>query len=170
MNDVGDGAVPLHLQFAEPLLQPLVEPVEVSLGLGNQPVEALDRLPLDLAIEQVGELPVLAIDQRVERDLHVPADRLDLVLTLARHLGQNGCNACSSRIRSTSLRSGQWPFSGTGVPAGAGTMPSRKIVGCRALIAPPVPISITNSRRWRVLPWPSLTEAAKASSWAGWLR
>src|SRR5208337_3505906 len=90
VNDVGDGTVPLPLEFMEPLLEPVVEPVEVCLGLGYQPVKTLDGLPLDLAIEQVGELPVLAIDQRVERDLHMPADRLDLVLTLARHLGQKG--------------------------------------------------------------------------------
>src|SRR5208337_4695157 len=66
VNDVGDGTMPLPLEFKEALLEPVVEPVEVSLGLGNQPVETLNRLPLDLAIEQVGELPVLAIDQRVE--------------------------------------------------------------------------------------------------------
>src|SRR5208283_5381924 len=90
VNDVGDGTMPLPLEFKEPLLEPVVEPVEMSLGLGNQPVEALDRLPLDLAIDQVGELPVLAIDERVERDFHMPADCLDLVLTLACHLGQKG--------------------------------------------------------------------------------
>src|SRR5271157_58914 len=60
VNDVGDGTAPLPLEFMEPLLQSFVEPVEVGLRLGNQPVEALDRLPLDLAIEQVGELPVLS--------------------------------------------------------------------------------------------------------------
>src|SRR5271157_6465930 len=52
VNDVGDGTVPLPLEFMEPLLEPVVEPVEVCLGLGYQPVEALNRLPLDLAIEQ----------------------------------------------------------------------------------------------------------------------
>ena len=54
-------AAPLELQ--EPVLEPVVEPVEMDLGLGDQAVEARDRLPLDLAVEQVGKLPVLAVDR-----------------------------------------------------------------------------------------------------------
>jgi hypothetical protein len=114
----------LHLQLAEPFLQPLVEPVEVGLGLGDQAVEAGDGLSLDLAVEEIGQLPVLAVDQGVERDLDVPADRLDLMPALTGYLGQEGLEIgrpnrnCSTRpcLEVAVL----------GVVRGRGTSPSRK--------------------------------------------
>ena len=152
----------------EPPLQPVVELVEVLLGLRDQPIEARDGLPLDLAVQEVGELELLAVDQRVRgRSRRAARSSRSACSRSPATSARNGCNARSSRNCSTAARSGRCVVVGAGVPAGAGTSPSRKMVGWRTIIAARSSVSTTNRRRWSVLPRPSLIEAANTSSRAG---
>ena len=60
-------------------LEPVVQLVEVLFRLGDQPFEAGHRLARDLAVQELGELDLLAVDQGVQADFDVPCDPLDLV-------------------------------------------------------------------------------------------
>jgi hypothetical protein len=43
-------------------VQAIIQIVKVLLGLGNQAIEPLNRLALNLAVEQIAELHLLAVD------------------------------------------------------------------------------------------------------------
>ena len=90
MLDVGHGAVPLQLQFPAASIQAVIQVVEVLLGLGDQAVEPLGRLALDLPVEQIAELHLLAVDQGVEADFDVLDDPLDLLESVGRRLVHPG--------------------------------------------------------------------------------
>ena len=78
MRDVGDRAVPFQFQFPLAVLEPVVQLVEVLLGLGDDAVEPLNGLARNLAIEELGKLELLAVDQGVEADFDMPGDASDL--------------------------------------------------------------------------------------------
>ena len=66
VGDLRDGAMPLFLQFPESPFKPLVEAIQMGLSLRDQPVESLDGVPLDLTVEEVSKLTLLAVDERVQ--------------------------------------------------------------------------------------------------------
>ena len=86
VRDVGDHAVPFHRQFTPAALQAVVQLIQVGFRLGDLPVKARDRGAFDLAVDELGELKVLAVDQDVERDLDVLGDGGNLPRAFGGHL------------------------------------------------------------------------------------
>ena len=50
----------------------------MCVGLGDQAVEAGNRLTLNLPVAQLGKLPILAVDECIETDFDVVGDALNL--------------------------------------------------------------------------------------------
>ncbi len=66
-------------KFLTAAVQAIVQIVKVLLGLGDQAVEPLNRLALNLAVEQIAELHLLAVDEGVEADVNVIGHPLDFL-------------------------------------------------------------------------------------------
>jgi hypothetical protein len=70
--------VPLHCQLAPAALQAVVQLIQVRFRLGDLTIKARDRGAFDLAVDELGELKVLAVDQDVERDLDVSSSNAEV--------------------------------------------------------------------------------------------
>src|SRR5712691_2502537 len=81
MLNVGDRTMALQFQFLLPCFEPIVEFVEMLFGLSDQAIQSRSRQTFDLAIDELRQLEVLSVDQRVQTDLNVPSDASDFLLT-----------------------------------------------------------------------------------------
>jgi hypothetical protein len=86
--NVPDRAVPLHLELLAAPLEARVQFVEMVLGLLDVAFEPRDVRTRDATAFELGEGELLAIDERVERNLDVVAHDAVLLRALIGHLGQ----------------------------------------------------------------------------------
>ena len=148
-------------------LQPVVQLVEVLLGLLDVARRGPGRSrPRLLAVQQLGELQVLAVDQLVQADLDVPRDRCrsrararrrPRRATAAAPARQSDCSTACAVGQAVSRRAPR-------VPAGAGDQVEEDRRLPDGSMRRSRPVSTTKSRRCSVLPRPSLIDAANTSS------
>ena len=78
MRDVGNGAVAFQFQLAPAGFEPGVQLVQVLFGLRDHAIEPRNRLALDLTVQVLAQLEVLAIDQGIEAQVHMARHALHL--------------------------------------------------------------------------------------------
>ena len=102
--DVADGALAFTLQVRQASLAARVQFVQTAFALGNVARQLRRTIPGLLLLDQTGEGQVLAVDQLVEADIDVSADRVGLMAALVGNLTekrveafapQGVCSRCS---------------------------------------------------------------------------